>query len=646
MQYSKPVQSIEKLILIGLLLIAAIIYWPGLGGPFLFDDYANLAALGEYGGIHDWESLKLFVLGNHSGPTGRPLSMLSFVLNRNHWPADPWSFKLTNLLLHMVNAILLYKVTGIVIGHVLGSDDRYSLIWIKALATGIWLFHPFNVSTVLYAVQRMTILSTLFMLAGLYLYLSYRTKLSEQPKRGYLMMSIAVIFCTALATLSKENGALLPILILCIEITVFSKTAPDIDIRWKAVFLWSPAILLFTSLYFYISSGMMADAYAYRPFTALERLLTQPRIIFDYLYYWFIPHINHTGLLSQNFIISRSLLDPLSTLFALLGIVFLFISAVTLRKRMPVYALAVLFYLCGHIMESSILPLELYYEHRNYLPTIFLWLPLIVLFSKHIKTMRKAAHGLLVIICLGGLAFLTSARASIWADEESLAYHWADTNPTSQRAQRHAAIVAVKNNKIALAIDILENAEKNMPENIAIHMHRLTVNCQIRKISREEKQHTETLLSTGYFSFKSFAFLEDTFRMISKERCMNLSFDDAYRFLQALHTNPNSKGKAGPKHQLYFLEGILALEQGLADDASQLFRKSIEIYGNIDAALIQVGLLASAEEYELAISHIDFIEQRFDIASHVRPGKLDYTDEIGVLRKKIHRNIIQPTKTR
>src|SRR5690606_35099989 len=89
------------------LITTLLVSWPALNGPFLFDDIPNLEQLATLGGHLDWESLANFAAQYRSQP-GRPLSMLSFVLNDSTWPTNPWSFKYTNLMLHLFGGVLVF----------------------------------------------------------------------------------------------------------------------------------------------------------------------------------------------------------------------------------------------------------------------------------------------------------------------------------------------------------------------------------------------------------------------------------------------------------------------------------------------------------------------------------------------------------
>src|SRR5690606_6940387 len=133
----------------------------GLRGGFFFDDYLNLDAMGDYGGVTDWETFRAFVFSGWSGPTGRPISLASFLLNDNSWPSyAPW-FKKTNLLIHVLCGLLLCWASLLLLRNFKSVPERQAQ-WIAVLACAFWLLHPYMVSTTLYVVQRMAQLATLF----------------------------------------------------------------------------------------------------------------------------------------------------------------------------------------------------------------------------------------------------------------------------------------------------------------------------------------------------------------------------------------------------------------------------------------------------------------------------------------------------
>src|SRR5579859_1790245 len=94
--------------LLGVLLcIAWFAYRPGLSGVFLFDDFANLPTLGAYGPVDNAAAFWRYLTSGNADPVGRPLALLSFLLDANNWPADAYAFKRDNVLLHLLNGALL-----------------------------------------------------------------------------------------------------------------------------------------------------------------------------------------------------------------------------------------------------------------------------------------------------------------------------------------------------------------------------------------------------------------------------------------------------------------------------------------------------------------------------------------------------------
>ena len=224
-------------------------YWPALQGSFVLDDFGVLDSLGNLGGVRDWDTFRAFVLGGQAGPTGRPLAMLSFLVDANNWPADAWAFKRTNLIIHLANGLLLGVLTRQILVRV-GFDSRRAA-WLAFFSVAAWMLHPFLVSTTMYVVQRMTQLAMLFTTAGMVTYLYGRSMVPSNKAKAYTVMTAGLIGFTVLGALCKESGALLPMLVLVLELTILSAAgapAERIDKRWSGLFLDLPSVLVLAYL--------------------------------------------------------------------------------------------------------------------------------------------------------------------------------------------------------------------------------------------------------------------------------------------------------------------------------------------------------------------------------------------------------------
>lgn len=419
------VLSINFLVVIVLFVIAA--YWKGVSGGFLFDDHANLNAMAVFGGITDWETFRSFVFSGWSGPTGRPISLASFLLDDNTWPSyAPW-FKKTNLLIHILCGLLLCWAT-LLLARSFNSVTEQQAQWVAVLTCALWMLHPYMVSTTLYVVQRMAQLATLFGLVGIVLYLHARLRLMQTPRRSYFWMTLSIGAGTVLATLSKENGALLPLLILCIELCLPKEGKPAW--QWRAVFLWLPSVALCVMLARYVTFA--DNPWPNRNFNMIERLLTEARIVSEYLFHLFVPRIEGNGLYQDGYVISRGLFQPFTTLPAIAFLSCLLGFAFWVRRKAPVITLAILFFFAAHLMESTVVGLELYFEHRNYQAALFLFLPLAwycVVIAPRYKLLPVIA---MVVLAL--FSSMTWLRASLWGDNDRLELHWVQSATDSPRA--------------------------------------------------------------------------------------------------------------------------------------------------------------------------------------------------------------------
>lgn len=442
-----------QLALIGLtllLLLCGLVYLPGLQGPFVFDDTPNLLTpLQDW--LHGDISWREIVLGNSSGLLGRPLSMLSFLANAAATGLDPAPFKATNLGIHLLCGVLLYALLARLLPRDPSLKNRAALA--ALLVTGLWLLHPMQVSTVLYVVQRMAQLSALFTLAGLLVYVHGRQCLELGRKRaGWTYLFLVLPALTVAAVLSKENGALLPLLCGVIELGYFRSTPTSPRPRSVQLFFVLSLLLPGAAVlaWYGLHPQKLLGEYDGRLFTLGDRLLTQPRALMHYMGALLLPSGPSLGVYTDDFVVSRSLLNPPGTLWSIIGLVLLAIAAWVVRVRIPAFFTGIGLYLAGHLLESTVFPLEMYFEHRNYLPSAGFFLAVVGLgswcLSKLLpltdhpeRTRRSVQWGSVALLLMLGVA--TWARAGVWSSLEVLTAQGLSQHPQSVRANIDAARV-------------------------------------------------------------------------------------------------------------------------------------------------------------------------------------------------------------
>jgi protein O-mannosyl-transferase len=582
----------------GMLCLTALIYLPGLNGPFLFDDYPNLERLGSRGPINTLELLWLYLKSGFSGPTGRPLSLLSFLIDANNWPAEAWPFKRTNLVIHLLVGAVLFGTTRKLLASI-GRSAR-DAAWIGALAATLWLLNPFFVSTTLYAVQRMTQLAALFVLAGIWCYLHGRELLASGPRRGYLMLCAGLPLWTLAATLSKENGALLPLLVLVVQWTLASRwTSPAPPRWWTAMFLVLPTAVLVAYLLAVIPKA--ESAYAGRDFTMYERVLSQGRFVWDYLYHLFIPRIQTSGLFQDDRLASTGLLEPWTTLPALLGIAGLVCAGWLCRTRWPLLSLALLFFLGAHLLESTLVPLELYFEHRNYLPAAFLFLPLAAGAHDAIKARIRPA----LVTALSATSFVVFAvatwqHAALWGDEDKLLLVAAQSNQNSVRAQISAAQTWMRNNDYAKALEILEAAEQRLPGNVLITSNVLAARAELGILTVEDLTAAAAQIRAGVFDIQAVRALEQLVYVMNSKGPQPAHAKIVNELLQGIRDD--LAGRLPPAHRMtLYLQGMLLAGQGQPREAMPYLLGALDVYNSVNSGLRLVSDMAHFGHYEQAL---------------------------------------------
>jgi hypothetical protein len=280
------------------------------------------------------------------------------------------------------------------------------------------------------------------MLAGLICYVLGRLRIAEgRPGLGWMLAAAPI---GAVGFLAKENAVLLTLLLLATELTLLNRVSTG-NSRGKVRLVWLFYIalpLLAGLAYLLTHPGLMG--YEGRPFTLEERVLTQPRVLWLYLKWLLIPDISQMGLFHDDLRLSTGLFDPPTTLLAIVGLIGLLLAALVLRHRAPLFSFAVLFFLANHALESTVLPLEMLFEHRNYLaavgPLLFLvYLVTIASSQMNVRPLAMALGGLLLV----SYTAATLVRTNQWSGYQEFVLSSAENHPSSPRSNFMAAQVMI-----------------------------------------------------------------------------------------------------------------------------------------------------------------------------------------------------------
>lgn len=606
-------------VLAALIYLIWVLYSPGLSGGLVFDDIPNLQAIQSLGGVSQLESLIAFLLSSDFLP-GRPLSLLSFALDDQHWPLNEARLKATNLKLHMVNAMLCLWLTWLLLS-IKSVNSKVEPVSNRLIYAGLvallWSCHPFQVSTVSYIIQRMTELSALFSFVAMIAFVKFRTSLPEKFGANLAKMTVVLGLALPLGILSKENALLICLYILIIDRLFFSSSQLEarhmkIWFWWKLFFLYLP-ILAFIGYWIFVSE-FFAKGFEFREFTLEQRLLTQARVIWLYLGGIIFPRIGTMGLFNDSLQLSINIFDPFTTVISIVSLGCFLGLAIYLKDRAFWVCFGVLFFFTGHLMESTFLPLELYFEHRNYLPQYGLWLAVILSLNQLIKKVPKLrafiAVGLFSYIFL--CCFITIQLAKIWGNNYTLAEQWHRTDPESVRATQFLAGQLLKLGQTEKALEIIVAASDSNPNSAALSLGRGIIGCADGKFGLNIDA-IERKLKMSSFETGAYESLKLILRSKLYEKCEGLSLNDVERFFVALADNEHIRSMPKPLSRIYesisdialikrnFNDTLSYLDMACELDCTPLLRlKQVEI-------LLLGGLVSEAEK---KLSHAEELMDR------------------------------------
>jgi tetratricopeptide (TPR) repeat protein len=431
--------------------LTCLVYANSFDAGWHFDDWANII-YNQKLHVEGWSFSSLidtfYASPADNGQIYRPVACLSFALNWYFHQQELFGYHLINITIHCLAALLLVHVIVLLYKTPILADRHASPgapYWIALLAATLWALHPIQTQAVTYIVQRMASLAGLFYLIGLLCFMKGR--LSASRKRTILWF-FGALSAYLLALGSKENAIIFPLALVLIEVAFFS---PVLTSTRRRRLLLASAItgLVLASVIglMLLSEGAVTtlfEGYGVRYFNHVERLLTQFRLLSYYLFQIICPSPAHLSI-EHEVVLSTGLLSPWTTLPACLFIFGGLWASLFWLPKFPLSCFGFLFYLLHHSVESSIFPLELLFEHRNYIPSMFLFIMVaegVYRLLSFYQYRNRVIHWLMVSSCalvLFSVGLGTYSRNSDWHTEKTL---WEDAlskAPESSRALHNIA---------------------------------------------------------------------------------------------------------------------------------------------------------------------------------------------------------------
>lgn len=411
------VQSTRQTVtaLLFFLVVLLLVYVPSFSGIWIYDDIPNIL---ENDNVHleqiSVASLKkAFIFKSQdlsaTERVQRPLSYLSFALNWYVGKNQVFGYHLVNFLIHFTATVFLYLfIKNSLMLPIFDNKYHDSAHTAAFLSSIIWAIHPIHVTAVTYIVQRMASMAGMFTIMSMYGYLKART---ARTVRGTIGGYAACGLCALTAFATKQNSAMLPVSLFLYEMIMIRGMA-HIDLK-KMVRWGLPALAMVILVGLILTDPThLLDGYENRPFTLVERLMTESRVVIIYLKMLYYPLLSELTLV-HDIEVSTSLWSPWTTLPSIILVAGSFSTALFwLSKRQPIIAFGIVFFFVNHAIEGSFIGLELIYEHRNYIPSMLLFLIPVILFLKTLNYFSYSRKFQMLFVVTGAVVLASIGHST------------------------------------------------------------------------------------------------------------------------------------------------------------------------------------------------------------------------------------------
>jgi tetratricopeptide (TPR) repeat protein len=575
---SQPLSRLTgTLLLAAMALLVFAVYSNSLQVPLLFDDIHNIK---DNSHIRLTElSLKGITEAAFASPSPtRPVANISFAFNYYFHGYEVFGYHLINILIHLITGLLLYLFIKETL-NLPSIPQRYKQNnWIPFITALIWLLHPLQTQSVTYIVQRMNSMAVMFYMLSFWLYI--KARLARTPKNiGPLYAGSVLAGILALTT--KEISATLPIFIFIYEWFFFQ----DLNHQWLKRNLGriSGVLLVLALIMFFYMGAHPFDTilagFKVRDFTIGERVLTEFRVVLFYLSLLALPLPSRLNL-QHDFSLSHSLIDPISTLVAIAIVLLLLGSTIYLARRDRLMSFCILWFFGNLVIESSVVALEIIYEHRNYLPSMMIILMAVAWVLQYNRSQRPIYAALCGVALL--CAIWTYQRNNIWQDDLGFWQDCVEKSPALARPRSNLGLAMTERGLHAEAIEQLTLAIQIKPDFFKAHYNLGNAYKDTEEVDKAIKHYSEALRLRPNYA--------ESHNNLGNLRAKQGKTSEAIEhYLQALRIKPDY---ADAHNNL----GVALAAQGNFKEALQHYRQALRIDSqhtgvqrNIGLALLEMG---------------------------------------------------------
>jgi len=589
----------------GILLLLTVLgfglYWNIIDSEFHLDDYPNLV---DNPSVHltrlDGASLHRALTASVGG--NRPVAALLFALNFRAGQFNVSNYHVTSIICHILAGLMLFLFLRRTLRLPQFAEGLGRHAGLAALlGTLVWFAHPIQTQAVTYIIQRANVLAGLFTFAALYLYAVLRT---TRPGAAVRMLQWAgLLLCGLLALGSKETAAVLPLVILLYELFFFlefdfSRLRKEpgwlagLTVAASTIVLAPALILVADRLRFGVWLSERMDAiFQLRGFTMWERVLTQFRVLVEYITLLILPLPGRLNL-EHDVAVSRSLFDPLTTVFSLLFLAGLLALGAWLARRRPLISFFIFWFFLQLAVESSIVPLELMFEHRLYIPSVSLAVILVVLLLDSLSRLKGRVPGTMILLAVVVIfSVFTVQRNAVWKTELSLLEDAAAKSPEKARIFSN----------LARTHYLLAESETT-PEGAMARIDR------VEQYARQALGLDPTLLDAHVHLGNAYAYKAQASAAFAETRDLAAPFGDLAidAFSRAISINPEYP-------DAHVNLGLQLARQGLKEEAIEEYRLAIELNPMHLKARNNLGnVYQSQQKYQLAIEQYTYCLDMYD----------------------------------